>query len=155
MANSSLVSVYRRSGAYFVVTSAKTTAGLWVHDGKPRRLNETETVVADLGGELLARLAQSPRVVPHPAHDEWPERRRACLAPILRLVKARSWRSFVSAASLVEVERLDDVVTISRPVPKPTGAFEPDMTRTERLDAPSATEIGHAVLRAFTAAPDP
>jgi hypothetical protein len=140
-----------------VVTSAKTTAGLWVHDGEPRRLNESEAVAADLGSEMLARLAQSPRVVPHPARHEWSERRRASLAPILRPAKARSWRSFVSAASLVEAEQLDDVITISpmQPMPRPVGAFEPDMTRTERLDAPSATEIGQAVLRAFPAAPAP
>ena len=153
----SLVSVYRRSGAYFVVSSAKTTAGLWVHDGEPRRLSESETEMAELGAEVLARLAKPPRVVPHPAQHEWPQQRRASLTPILRLAEARSWRSFVSEASLVEVEQLNGVVTISPmlPMPKPIGAFEPDGTRTERLAAPSATELGQAILHAFTATPAP
>jgi hypothetical protein len=76
MANSSLVSVYRRSGAYFVVTSAKTTAGLWVHDGEPRRLNQTEAVAADLAAKCLHAL-HSRHALSHPARHEWSERRRA------------------------------------------------------------------------------
>lgn len=150
---SSLVSVYQRSGAYFVVSSARTTAGVWVHDGEPRRLSETETGIAELGGELLARLDKSPRVVPHPAQHQWPEQRRESLTPILRLAGVRSWRSFVSTASLVEVEQLNGVVTISPmlPMPKPIGAFEPDTARTERLGAPSQTQLGEAILRAFSA----
>jgi hypothetical protein len=156
-AKRTLVSVYRRSGAYFVVSSAKTTEGLWVYDGEPRRLSDTDTVVAELGGELLARLAGPRRVVGHPAQHEWPEHRRASLAPILQLAKVCSWRSFVSMASLVEAEQFDGVVTISpmRPMPKPIGAFEPDSARTERLNAPSSNELGEAILHAFTAAPHP
>jgi hypothetical protein len=109
--------------------------------------------MAELGGELLARLEKSPRVVPHPAQHEWPEQRREGLTPILRLAGARSWRSFVSTASLVEVEQLNGLITISPmlPMPKPIGAFEPDTTRTEQLDAPSPTQLGGAILRAFSA----
>jgi len=94
---------------------------------------------------------------PHAAQHEWPEHRRASLAPILQLAKVRSWRSFVSMASLVEAEQFDGVVTITpmRPMPKPIGAFEPDSARTERLNAPSSNELGEAILHAFTAAPRP
>ncbi len=148
--------MYRRQGAYFVGSWAVTTDGLSVMDGDPRRLDGADAEPGVLGAEVLARLAQPQRVVPHPRREEWPERRRRSLAPFQRLAGVRSWRAFVSVASLVEVERgADGVVTVMpmRPMPKPIGAFEGDGDRAVRLPTPSAEQLGNAVLRAFAVTP--
>ena len=150
------LTIYRRSEGYYLVVSAQTTTGLWRHVAEPPVLLREACEPADLGSEALDRLAEPRPITPHPGRDEWTEARRRSLGPILSSAKVRSWKAFITTATLVDVGRTDDTfkVTPMNAMPKPQGAFEPDIHRVQMLQAPSAESLGRAIVQAFAAGAD-
>lgn len=148
----SLLSIYRRAEDYFLVVSAKTTAGLWQDVGEPPAVLDTSASPARIGGEAVQRLAEPRPTSPHPGQNEWQQARRKSLDPIIRAAKVRSWHEFITGTSLVQVERTDDSfnVTAMKALPKPHGSFEP--VTEEDLASPSAEQLGQAIIGAFKAA---
>lgn len=150
----SLLSIYRRSEGYFLVSSAKTTAGLWQSVDEPPAFLGASTDPAQLGGEAAELLAEPRPSTAHPQREEWTEATRRSREPIIRAANVRSWRAFISETALVEVERTNKTfrVTPMKATPKPLGAFEPDLGQVNELASPSPEELGRAILQAFTAA---
>ena len=149
----SLLSVHARSEGYYLVSSAKTTTGLWQQVAEPPTFLGADAPPTQIGRDALACLAARNRSA-HPQRDEWKEARRESLDPIIRAANVRSWRAFISNTTTVDVERTDNTlkVTPMKAMSKPHGAFEPDLTQEMRLDSPTPEDLGRAILQAFKAA---
>ena len=150
----SLLSIYRRSEGYFLVQSAKTTVGVWQDVDEPPEVLGASAEPAQLGGKAVERLAEPRPITPHPERDEWTEATRRSRAPIIRAAKVGSWRAFISKTALVQVERTTVTfrVTPMNALPKPHGAFEPDLAQEKALASPSPEDLGRAILQAFKSA---
>jgi hypothetical protein len=74
----------------------------------------------------------------------------------MRSAKVRSLKAFIRTATLVDVGRIGDTFTVTpmNALPKPQGAFEPDIDREQTLKSPSAESLGRTIVQAF-AAQDP
>jgi hypothetical protein len=150
----SLLNIYARSEGYYLVSSAKTSDGLWQHIAEPPTFLEAHVSPAHIGREALEYLAEPRPNTAHPQGGEWKEARRKSLDPIIRAAKVRSWRAFISNATTVDVERTNDSfkVTPMKAMSKPRGGFEPDLSQELGLDSPTPEDLGRAILQAFTAA---
>lgn len=148
MAVTGLVSVYGRPEAYFLDSSSRTTAGLWLQDGQPEKLDRTAASAA-LGAAILRILDRSRLEIAHPSQDEWSEQRRAMLDPLVKLARMRSWREFVRDVTLVSVEKEDEdlFVTLQHRDSKRLDVFHPG-ERTH-LASPDATSVGTVVSSAM------
>jgi hypothetical protein len=107
-----LVEVYRRPDAYYVVTSDRTTMGVWLHSG-PAVMVSSHADVLTLADAVSAAAGLDVRVVEHPAQNQWTEWRRQALGPLLRQARVRSWKAFVTPATLVTVHRHGAVCTVT------------------------------------------
>ncbi|KGN32183.1 hypothetical protein N802_11025 [Knoellia sinensis KCTC 19936] len=147
------LSVYRRSDGYYLVASAQTTAGVWLDVAEPPGLLSRAADAAQLGGEVLDRLTQRRPTVLHPRPEEWAEVTRGGVTPVVTAAKVRSWRAFVTTATLVVVDRANQTFSVSpmKALPKPRGAFEPVLDNETKLRSPSAESLGGAILQAFDA----
>jgi hypothetical protein len=145
------LSVYRRPDGYYLVVSARTTAGLWQHVAEPPKLLGGASEPADLGSEALDRLAEPRPITPHPRREEWTEARRSSLDPILKSAGVGSWQAFITTATQVDVGRTNETFTVTpmKALPKPQGAFAPDLAGEMELRSPSAVTLGRVILRAF------
>jgi hypothetical protein len=150
----SLLTIYARSEGCYLVPSAKTTAGLWQHVAETPTFLRADAAPTQIGREALACLAEPRTQTAHPQRDEWKEARQGSLDPIIRAAKVRSWRAFISNTTTVDVARTEDTfkVTPMRAMPKPYGAFEPDLDGEFELDSPTPEDLGRAIVRAFMAA---
>ena len=99
----SLLSVHARSEGYYLVSSAKTTTGLWQQVAEPPTFLGADAPPTQIGRDALACLAARNRSA-HPQRDEWKEARRESLDPIIRAANVRSWRAFISNTTTVDVE---------------------------------------------------
>lgn len=145
------LSVYRRPDGYYLVVSAQTIAGLWQHVAEPPKLLGGASEPANLGSEVLDRLAEPRPITPHPRREEWTEARRNSLDPILKSAGIGSWRAFITRAKQVDVGRTNETFTVTpmKALPKPQGAFAPDLAGVKELRSPSAETLGRAILEAF------
>jgi hypothetical protein len=87
----------------------KTTTGLWLCTDDIVRL-EGEPTADQIGDCLLKSMARTQIEVPHPSFkggSGW------LVQPLVKAAKRRSYRSFVRDTTLVDVQRDDDVITIS------------------------------------------
>ena len=146
------LSIYRRPEGYYLVVSAKTTAGVRVDVPENPRVLDSAAEAAELGGAALGLLLEPRPTVPHPQRDEWTGVRRRSLGPILKAAKVRSWKSFTAAATLVAVSRTDSTFTITpmRMAGPPDGGYEPDTDTEQLVRSPSKGDCGTAILNAFT-----
>lgn len=94
----STVSAFRLRDRYFIHPNKRTTTGLHVAQPDFTCLPLDATVEA-IGRAILAALAQSQGVVPHPT--DW----AALSKPRLAAAGVRSERAFMAGTKLVEVER--------------------------------------------------
>ena len=152
LVSASLVALYCRPDAFYVVASDRTTAGVWLHSGPAERVSN------DVGPQALAdvvAVAVEPdaRVVRHPAPDEWTQWQRQALRPLLRQAGVRSWTAFVAPAGLVTVHRhgIGCTVTPERRDQRQVDAFYP-MTEDE-IELPDCTpdRLSHALVAAIEA----
>lgn len=150
----SSLSIYARPEGYYLVSSAKTTAGLWQHVDEPPTFLGVDAPPRQIGRAAHTRLAKPRPETAHPQRDEWKEARRRSLDPIIRAAGARSWRAFISNTTAVEVERSGNAfrVTPMTAMSKPHGAFEEDHAHEVGLDSPTPEDLGRAIIQAFTAA---
>jgi hypothetical protein len=111
MSASALVSVYFRSEGYYVTPSSLSTAGVWLGSGAVSFIRAGSRP-AELGQVVVDGLSSSTVGVRHPAQSEWPAHTKAALAPLMKAAGVRSWKDFVRLASLVEVVRDRDTVTV-------------------------------------------
>ncbi len=114
------MAVYRVNGTLVVAPMVRTTSGLGL-EIDPRTLGAApnrETVEAALGSAL----AQSGRIVPHPAQDEW----KGYFDPFLKAAGVRSFKSFMATAQSLHIDEMDGAwaVTPNRNLGAKEG-FEP------------------------------
>ncbi len=148
----SLVEIYRRPDAFYLIHHDRTTTGSWLYPPSAPMMLTIETRPNVLGSRALHLLSTPTRVVEHPANDEWTATWRAARLPILQQAHLRSWSQFLAGASTVSIARDGSRVTIEpmRPMAKPKDAFEPDIEHTVVLLEPDAENLGATILTSFT-----
>ena len=146
-----LVTIYRRSDAYYLSTKVQTTAGLWTEPGEPARTLPLDADAADVGAAVIEALAPPVRVVAHPARDTWTAYRRASLGPIQAQAGVRSWRAFMSGTRVVDVERAGSRVTVCpmRRDGRRSDVWHAASDQEIHLDTPNAEVLGDAIGRAI------
>jgi hypothetical protein len=133
------VNVYKRESELIVASYSQTTAGLWVMNGWLRQLRQ-ETDDEGLGALILSALDASKNNIDVPVIDPNPD------APLLKMLGLRSYGVFMVGTQCVRVNR--DVGTIQVTPKRNRGGqngFTELTDRTERLETPTAQQIGTAV----------
>ena len=98
-----MASAYRLSDRYFIHPSKRTTAGLWI--AQPDFVSlPLEASPEELGLAVVASLAQSTGVVPHPT--VW----TGLSKPRLAAAGFRSEKAFMQGAHLVSVALADTII---------------------------------------------
>jgi hypothetical protein len=148
-----LVVVYSRPDAYYVVTSKRTTAGIWVHSGPADMVSSDDDVQA-LANAVAAAMEPDALVVRHPAQDHWTEWRRQALGPLLRQAQVRSWKAFVLPAALVTIHRLGRACTVTpeRRDQRRVDVFHPMVEDEVELPDCTPAHLIHALCAALEAA---
>lgn len=90
-------SIHLRSGYFYLASSSRTTTGLWIDTAPFLRLEEGVSDIA-LGEVILNALNASTHNVAPP--HTWEE----ASAPLLRLAKVKSWRTFMKLNSYASLE---------------------------------------------------
>jgi hypothetical protein len=149
--DASLITIYRRPDGYYLVSSDRTTIGVWVEPAQQPVVVERAAATDAIGRAALDLVSRRAAVVAHPRQDEWTAFRRANLAPLQRRARVRSWRAFVAPADLVSVHRLDDLITVTPQLRdlKRTDVFTANTERSQELTAPTPQSLGVAIVAAF------
>lgn len=134
---------YLRGNRIITHSVSVTVAGVGV-DSQPVFELATDNVIG-LGAAILEALQHSRSGVPHPAQAEWGQ----IGVPILKAAKVRSWRALARSAKYVHmrVEKDSVVFTPTRNLGPKDGFIE--LLERERSSAPTAAEVGTALLAAF------
>jgi hypothetical protein len=131
--------VYKRESELIVASYSKTTAKLWVMNGWLRQLPR-EADDEGLGEAILSALDASENDIDVPVVDPNPE------APLLKMLGLRSYGVFMVGTQCVRVSRDGDTTRVT---PKHNRGGQNGFTeladRAERLQAPTAEQIGTAV----------
>lgn len=134
---------YLRRNRIIAHSESVTVAGVGIVSQPVFEL-ATDNVV-DLGVAILEALQHSKSGVPHPAQTEWGK----IGEPVLKAARVRSWRALVTSAKYVQVRIEPDCVVFT-----PTRNLGPkdgftELSGRERSSAPTASEVGTALLAAF------
>ena len=142
-----LTAVYVRPNGFYLTSSDRTTAGLWMETGNWDLV--TTGLPTDIGVAVLRHLESSRLDVRHPGRHDFTVLRAERVKPLLRLAGVRTWRAFVISAILIQVERRDaiHVISMKRDGRKIDG-FTQIAGADIRLDKPSPYELGVAVVEA-------
>jgi len=144
----SLLSVYGRPDAYYLVPHAQTTSGVWLLDGSPAVVVAVDASPEDLGRAVSRAIAQDGPRVPHPSQQEWTSSQKERRAALFQQAGVRSWRSFERGSALVSVEREGETTTVTplrRDNARPD-AWSDDTQRAVHLEAPGEVALGRAVI---------
>jgi len=148
MSVTALATIYRRSESFFIASSDRTTAGIWIGSGSVERVDGVDPEA--IGAALLGQLDRSIVGVRHPRQDEWAAQRRKSLDPIIAMAKLRSWRSFIRDAAVATVAREGNTIRIT-PEARDTrriDVFRAVPERERELLSPTADELGAVTLTA-------
>jgi hypothetical protein len=145
-----LVSVYVRPEGAYITSSDRTTVGVWMESGDWEFLpgDEPERV----GAAVIRRLKRAPRLVRLPERDEFSTLRSEVIAPLLALAAVRSWKAFITPATLIDIQG-GDAVTVT-PMRRDGRGFSPLLTAREDLSKADAEALGRAVFKAARVLPE-
>lgn len=101
------VAIYRVNGKLVVAPMVRTTSGLGL-EVDPLSLGASPDRKA-VEAAIAAALAQSGRVVPHPAQSEW----KGSFAPFLEAAGVRSFRAFMATAQSVSITEKDGALAVT------------------------------------------
>jgi hypothetical protein len=149
-AGDAMVTVYRRPDGYYVVTSSRTTAGLWIYAGSAMVVGLTAGYAA-LGDVVAAAVASPGEIVPHPRQDQWTEQRRRSLGPLMRQAGVSSWKAFLAPATVASVHRDGRSVAVTplRRDEKRTDVFHEAADRQVELHDVAPADVGRVVAAAL------
>jgi hypothetical protein len=138
-----LVTVYRRKSRYFVNASSLTTAGVWIASGPCHAADDT-IGNAELAAAIAQTFTHSVSNVPHPQSFGH------LSAPLLDAAKVKSWRTFASAASCVDLEeREGDVLAIPMKRIERESSFQRQEERSVRVRLSELERLGAVVKSLF------
>lgn len=149
--DASLITIYRRPDGYYLVSSDRTTVGLWVELAQQPVVVDRAAAPDAIGEAALHLVARRAAVIAHPWQNEWAAFRRANRAPLQRRARVRSWRAFVAPADLVSVHRLDNLITVTPLVRdlERTDVFTDNTERSHELTAPTPQSLGAVIVAGF------
>lgn len=101
------VAVYRVNGKLVVAPMVRTTSGLGL-EVDPLSLGASPDRKA-VEAAIAAALAQSGRVVPHPAQSEW----KGSFDPFLKAAGVRSLKAFMATAQSLCIDEKEGALTIT------------------------------------------
>lgn len=141
-----LMSVYRRSDAWYLSSASRTTAGVWLETAPNQKLpGEVESEA--FGKAIIQALEASRDSIPHPT--DWKTDR---FKPMLELAGVKSWSALVKGTASVLVSSDESGFTIEpckNEGPRDGYSFLPHKNLS--LTAGSTPkQIGEAVKRAIT-----
>ena len=138
----SSVSVYRRSGSFFVVTQHGSDGSDPCIVAGPLEELPLAASHEELGAAIFRGLSRTTHSYPYPANQqEW----KQVSAPLLSATKCKSWSAFAKLASDLRVDQLDGNVTVQPSIRGLKNAFSPLPERKRQLEAPTAVQLGSLV----------
>jgi hypothetical protein len=126
--------VYKRGDTYYIHSSSKTTAGVWIATAPFLKI-EANSTPSVIGAAVLQALDASHNLIPHPT--SW----RGLISPLLELGGVRSWATFVKHSKCLNVEADGERLRLipNRNLGSKEG-FEPSTNKTVELSFPSSPD---------------
>jgi hypothetical protein len=125
---------YKKGDAYYLHSSSKTTAGVWIATAPFLKI-ETNSTPSTKGGAILLALDASHDAIPHPTN--W----AGLISPLLELAGVKSWATFMKHAKCLNVEADGERFRLipNRNLGSKEG-FEPSPEKAVELSFPSSPD---------------